>query len=160
VGAAEAARLAVRLFGQQRDRRPEQVLDALHRGLRSTRGAAVALAEIDLAAAQVRFAGVGNIAARIVTEDATRSLVSHNGIVGHQSARIHEFTYPFPPDATLIMHSDGLTSHWKHESYPGFVRRDPAVAAGLLYRDHARGRDDTSVVVFRPRTLDSRTGPL
>jgi anti-sigma regulatory factor (Ser/Thr protein kinase) len=148
-GAAEASRLAVRLFGEHGTRSPADVLEVLHRGLRHTRGAAVGIAEVDPAAGQLRFAGVGNIAARILTEGGMRSLVSHNGIVGLHSVRAHEFTYPFASDAMLVLHSDGLTSHWKHEAYPGFLRRDPAIAAALLYRDAERGRDDVSVVAYR-----------
>jgi anti-sigma regulatory factor (Ser/Thr protein kinase) len=135
-GAAEASRLAVRLFRDHGTRSPADVLEVLHRGLQHTRGAAVGIAEVDPAAGQLRFAGVGNIAARILTEGGMRSLV-------------HELTYPFASDAMLVMHSDGLTSHWKHEAYPGFLRRDPAIAAALLYRDAERGRDDVSVVAYR-----------
>ena len=125
------------------------MLEVLHLELQHTPGAAAGIAEVDPAAGQLRFAGVGNIAARILTEGGMRSLVSHNGIVGLHSVRAHEFTYPFSSDAMLVMHSDGLTSHWKHEAYPGFLRRDPAIAAALLYRDAERGRDDVSVVAYR-----------
>ena len=47
------------------------------------------------------------------------------------------------------MHSDGLKNQWKPEAYPGILRRDPALLAGLLYRDFARERDDSSVIVCR-----------
>jgi anti-sigma regulatory factor (Ser/Thr protein kinase) len=148
-GAAAAARVAVRLFRERATLAPVAMLELLHGALRATRGAAVAIARVDAAAGQVRFAGIGNIAARILTDAGTRSLVSHNGIVGLHGVRTSEFTYPFAADAMLVMHSDGLTSHWKHESYPGLLRRDPAIAAGLLYRDAERGRDDVSVVACR-----------
>lgn len=151
-GAAAAARLAVRLFRERGTLAPAAMLELLHGGLRPTRGAAVAIAHIDAAAKQVRFAGVGNVAARILTDTGTRSLVSHNGIVGLHGVRTSEFTYPFSADAMLVMHSDGITGHWKHETYPGFLRRDPAVAAALLYRDAERGRDDVSVLACRAST--------
>ena len=153
-GAADAAGLAIEIFRAHAALPPADCLAVLHQGLRATRGAAAAIAQFEPAAApgagQVRFAGIGNIAARIVTPpDGTRSLVSHNGIVGLHSVRSHEFTYPFPPGATLVMHSDGVTSHWKPEAYAGLLRRDPAIVAGLIHRDFSRGKDDTSVVVCR-----------
>ena len=151
-GAAAAARLAMRLFRERGTLAPAAMLELLHAGLRPTRGAAVAIARIDTAAGEVRFAGVGNIAARILTDGGTRSLVSHNGIVGLHSVRTTEFAYRLPADAMLVMHSDGITGHWKHETYPGFLRRDPAIAAALLYRDAERGRDDVSVVAWRAPT--------
>lgn len=153
-GAADAAALAIQIFRDHPALPPTECLAVLHQGLRATRGAAAAIAQLEPGpgpgTGQVRFAGIGNIAARIVTPpDGTRSLVSHNGIVGLHSVRSHEFTYPFPPGAALVMHSDGVTSHWKPEAYPGLLRRDPAIVAGLIHRDFSRGKDDSSVVVCR-----------
>ena len=76
-------------------------------------------------------------------------MISHNGIVGHQARPAQAFSYPWTSDTTLVMHSDGLKNHWKHEAYTGILRRDPALLAGLLYRDCARERDDSSVIVCR-----------
>jgi hypothetical protein len=44
------------------------------------------------------------------------------------------------------MHSDGLLSRWSLDVYPGLARRDPALLAGVLYRDFRRGRDDVTVL--------------
>jgi hypothetical protein len=63
--------------------------------------------------------------------------------------RVQEFSYPWEPDATLVVHSDGLSTRWRPESYPGLQRHDPAVMAGVLFRDFARARDDASVIVVR-----------
>jgi hypothetical protein len=127
-------------------------MDLLHRGLKSTRGAAAAIAEIEPGAGRLRYSGVGNISARLITDAGARALVSHNGIVGHQARRFQHFTYPWSADSTLVMHSDGITGHWKPESYPGLVRRDPALLAGVIYRDFSRERDDSTVVVCRQPT--------
>ena len=155
--AAEAARLAERLFRAHAARPAAEIMDFLHRGLKSTRGAAAAIAEIDGRAGRLRYAGVGNVAARIVTDAGIRALVSHNGIVGHQVSRIQGFEYPWLAGSTLIMHSDGITGHWKTEAWPGVMRRDPAIAAGLIYRDFSRERDDSTVVVIRHS--NHRTAP-
>ena len=144
-----AAREALRLFQESRRAAPAELLEELHAGLRATRGAAVAIAEIDLGRAVVRYAGLGNIAGSILSRGGTRSLVSHNGIVGHEARRIAEFSYPFPAGALLVLHSDGLTSRWTLDPYPGLGERHPAVVAGVLYRDFKRGRDDVAVVVAR-----------
>jgi hypothetical protein len=52
-----------------------------------------------------------------------------------------------PPSGLVIMHSDGLSSSWNLEAYPGLSRRHPALIAATLYRDASRGRDDVCVVV-------------
>jgi hypothetical protein len=48
-----------------------------------------------------------------------------------------------------VMFSDGLTTSWSPESHPDLFALDPMLIAGVLYRDHARGRDDASVVVWK-----------
>ena len=63
--------------------------------------------------------------------------------------KTQEFVYPYTPGALLVAHSDGLSARWQLDRYPGLFREDPALVAGLLYRDHARRRDDVSVVVGR-----------
>jgi anti-sigma regulatory factor (Ser/Thr protein kinase) len=147
--AAEASREAVRLFKEHAGRAPGAIIDLLHAGLRHTRGAAAAVAEIDVTRGVIRFAGIGNISAAVIRGETSRSLVSHNGIVGHEARRIQEFTVPFPADALLVLHSDGLATQWRVDAYPGLAGRDPGVIAGVLYRDWKRGRDDVTVVVAR-----------
>ena len=150
VNASDAAKEAVRIFRENARRSPTDILDLLHRGLRSTRGAAAAVAEVDLGRRMVRYAGLGNIAGWVVNDDSMRAMVSHSGIVGHQVRKIQAFEYPLPQGGVIILHSDGLSSKWKASSYPGLLRRDSALLAGALFRDFARDRDDASVVIYRP----------
>jgi anti-sigma regulatory factor (Ser/Thr protein kinase) len=148
-GAAEAATAAVRAFEQNATLAPELLLDRLHGALRSTRGAAAAIAEVDRRRGLVRFSGVGNIAATLVSDAGTRSLVSLHGTLGHDVRKLREFQYPWSRGVLLVMHSDGLVSHWTLNGYSGLATRHPALVAGVLYRDFQRGRDDTTVVVLR-----------
>jgi anti-sigma regulatory factor (Ser/Thr protein kinase) len=147
--AAEASRTAVDAFRKHASLAPGELLARVHEALRPTRGAAVAVAEVDARRGVVRFAGIGNISATIVSGGATRSLVSHHGTAGGAARRIQEFTYPFTAQDLLVAHSDGLGSHWTLDTYPGLAARSPALVAGVLYRDHQRGRDDTTVVAVR-----------
>jgi anti-sigma regulatory factor (Ser/Thr protein kinase) len=153
--AADAAVVAVREFMRDPLRSPEAALEDLHAALRATRGAAVSIAAIDLDQEVVLFAGLGNVSGAIVSGDARRSLVSHNGTAGHAARKMQEFTYPLPKGSTLVLHSDGLGTHWDPKSYPGLWVRQPAVIAGTLYRDFTRRRDDVTVVVAR-RNDDER----
>jgi anti-sigma regulatory factor (Ser/Thr protein kinase) len=148
--AAEAAETAVKAFEATPALEPGPMLAAIHEALRSTRGAAVAVAALDVEGRTVRFAGVGNITGTMLDGGGrVRNFVSHNGIVGHQARRVQEFAYPWDPAALVVLHSDGLSSHWTLDPYPGLVQHHPAVVAGVLYRDFNRGRDDVTVVVAR-----------
>jgi len=124
-------------------------LRAIHEGIRATRGAAVAVAELDPVAGQIRFAGVGNISATMIDPGARRSAVSMHGIAGHEMREVREFSYPWSRDSSLVMHSDGLTTRWDLDTYPALLTRDPVLVAGILWKDHRRPNDDATVVVAR-----------
>jgi len=147
--AADAAREAVRLFRAHAALDPLEILQRIHAALRSTRGAAVAIAVLDHDSHSLRYVGVGNISATILAGGETRSAVSFGGTVGHQLRKMQEFVYPFPARAMLVMHSDGMATSWHLDAYPGLVMRDPSLVAGVLYRDFQRGRDDVTVVAAR-----------
>jgi len=147
--AAAAAGQAVRAFENNLTLPPARLLEAIHLALRPTRGAAVAVAEIE-SGRQVKFAGIGNISGSIVAADnSVRHMVSHNGIAGHEARKFQEFTYPWSQGALLVLHSDGLNTRWRLESYPGLLARQPGLIAGVLYRDFDRKTDDVTVVVVR-----------
>jgi anti-sigma regulatory factor (Ser/Thr protein kinase) len=149
IDAAAASAKAVEVFSSESRTTIAELLQDIHLALRSTRGAAVSIAEIDSAAAGLRYVGIGNISATIHAPSGTRSLVSHNGIVGHTIQRIQEFSYELPSGALVVLHSDGIRSRWALDAYPGLARRDPTVIAGILFRDFERGRDDATALVAR-----------
>jgi anti-sigma regulatory factor (Ser/Thr protein kinase) len=148
--AAIAASEAIRLFRANPWSPPAETLERIHAGLRATRGAAVAVAVIEPEPGIVLYAGLGNIAGQVLAHDArARSMVSHHGTAGHDARRIGEFQYPWSHGSSLVMHSDGLGTHWDLEAYHGLALRHPTLVAAVLYRDHQRGRDDTTVVIVR-----------
>ena len=151
LGAADAARLAVRAFEAAPGLPPGAQVAAISDALRGSRGAAVSVARIDRTRGVVVYSGLGNVAGAIVTAGTSRHMVSANGTAGHNAGRIHEFTYPWSDEAVLVMHSDGLASRWQIDRYPGLPDRHPSLVAGVLYRDWSRGRDDVTVVAARLR---------
>lgn len=149
--AADASRKAVRLFRENVTLEGTRLLDILHAGLRSTRGAAVAIADVRQGEGEVRFTGVGNVSGTLIVGATSRSMVSQNGTVGAEMRRVQEFKYPFTDDTLLVMYSDGLASRWQLSQYPGLRFKHPSLVAGVLYRDHRRARDDVTVLVAASR---------
>jgi anti-sigma regulatory factor (Ser/Thr protein kinase) len=148
--AAEAALAAIESLKKSPAAEPARVIDNAHNVMRATRGAAMAAARIDFERDEVRFAGIGNIGACVYDDDGIRrQLVSHNGIVGNNMRKVQEFTVPCAPGALCILHSDGLSTQWSLETYPGLQARHPALIAAVLMRDFARARDDAMVLVVR-----------
>jgi anti-sigma regulatory factor (Ser/Thr protein kinase) len=147
--AALAARGAVDAFEKSDQMDSVRVMETIHRALAPTRGAAVAVARVDRPAHLVRFSGIGNISAALLTGGTTKRMVSLNGTAGHVSPRVREFTYPYTGAATVILHSDGLSAKWDTETYPGLAMCRPSVIAGVLSRDFRRSNDDAIIVVLR-----------
>jgi anti-sigma regulatory factor (Ser/Thr protein kinase) len=147
--AAEAAEKAIRAFDASSHVSPASMVAAMNGALRSTRGAAVAVAQIDFTAGIIAFAGIGNISGTLIDEETTRKTMSHNGIVGHTVRSIQEFIYPCSRNTLVVLHTDGLATSWHLQAYPGLTEKHPGVVAAILYRDFTRGRDDVTVVVAR-----------
>jgi anti-sigma regulatory factor (Ser/Thr protein kinase) len=147
--AALAVEAAEKVFEDNLGGDCTRLMEDIHRALAPTRGAAAAIARIDTAQRLVRYVGIGNIAGVLVSQGVMRRMVSHNGTAGHIAPRIREFTYPWTGSATVILHSDGLSAKWDLDAYPGLAASHPSLIAGVLFRDHRRGRDDASIVVMR-----------
>jgi anti-sigma regulatory factor (Ser/Thr protein kinase) len=147
--ADEASETATRVFAQAVGTSLTESLERIHAALRTTRGAAIAGAFIDPAGCRIEFGGIGNVAGTIVSDSGTRSMVSHNGTAGHSARKVGTFTYDWPANGVMVMHTDGLASHWKLDRFPGLARRHPSLIAAQLYRDCARGRDDVTIVACR-----------
>jgi anti-sigma regulatory factor (Ser/Thr protein kinase) len=150
--AAHAAETAALAFYDNIDKECVPLVEAIHRALAPTRGAALAVARIDGDARVVRFVGVGNIGAVMVNGGDARRMASYNGTAGHVAPRIREFTYPFTSRPLVILHSDGLSARWEIAAYPGLVAGHPSLVAGLLFRHFRRDRDDATVVAMRAAT--------
>lgn len=147
--AAKAAQMAVSTFEEHPAYDAVRLLETMHKALAPTRGAAVGLATVDASARLIRFVGVGNIAGAIVSNGSTKKMISHNGTIGHIAPRIREFTYPYGGSVTVILHSDGLSTKWDLNAYPGLATSHPSLIAGTLFRDHRRDNDDASIVVMQ-----------
>jgi anti-sigma regulatory factor (Ser/Thr protein kinase) len=126
---------------------PADAIRYMHDRLRATRGAAVAVVRLDPVHRKLTFAGIGNIAAWVDDGEARHGLLSTPGIVGHNARKFSEMQIALPPGATVILHSDGLTSKWDLGAYPGLRSRDAHLVAATLMRDAAVHHDDASILV-------------
>ena len=149
LAAAEAAQEAIATFHARIDCAPGEILSYMHDALRKTRGAVAGIAEIRPTERKLSFAGIGNIAAVLLSPAKSQSLISHNGTLGSIATRIQPFHFEWMPNSMLILHSDGLQSRWDLSSYAGLVSRHPAIIGGTLLRDFRRQRDDASIVVVK-----------
>jgi anti-sigma regulatory factor (Ser/Thr protein kinase) len=147
--AARASGAAVRSFLTSQETSPRLLIEALHRSLRETRGAAVAVARVEADSGRVIYAGVGNISGRIVDTGSSSQLPSQPGIVGSNVPAVRELPARMERGQSLVMHSDGLTERWTLDDLPGILAADPVVMSAALLRAAGVRRDDASVLVAR-----------
>ena len=147
--AATASSAFVRIIRESPGLQIEELLQRGHDALRPTRGAAAAIARIYPGQGRLDFAGIGNIAGTIASDDASRKVVSLSGIVGHEMRKVQTFSYPWSASAMFVMQSDGVSASWNPDHYPGLSQHDPVLVAAVLYRDYCRGNDDATVVVAK-----------
>jgi anti-sigma regulatory factor (Ser/Thr protein kinase) len=160
--AFDAAQTALEVFAKEVLQSPVSILRALDQALRTTRGAVALVADVDWATRRMRSIGFGNIAAKLLQPDRRAAgIISHPGTLGQgtfpggkrgpEIERAREFTHHWPENGLLIIHSDGLSSRWDLDDYPGIRGKDPSLIAGVLYRDFRNQKDDVVVLVCRER---------
>jgi anti-sigma regulatory factor (Ser/Thr protein kinase) len=147
--AARASAAALDVAASRRGEPPGALLGAMHPALAGTRGAAVAIAQLVPDEGVLRFAGIGNVAARLVTGAGERRLVSRPGIVGGPAgSRIPaDAVHPWHQGSLLVLHTDGLTDRWALRTWPELVGRHVGAVAGWLLWQSGRKRDDACVLV-------------
>jgi anti-sigma regulatory factor (Ser/Thr protein kinase) len=149
--AAAASQAAAATFSERPFEEPSETMQRLHHRLSGGRGAAAACAVLDTDKAKVVYSGVGNISGCVIKGERSKGMVSHNGTLGVQLLRKQQFEYEFSQGSRVVMHSDGMSARWAVGAYPGLFARHAAVIAAVLYRDHARARDDVTVIVSGAR---------
>lgn len=145
--AAIAAKRAIKLALEYKDLPPAAILGQMHAGLSATRGAAASLFHTDFH--RVQYAGIGNIAGTVIRADGISRMVSVNGTLGMHSPQIKVFDYPGARDMLIILHTDGISSGWSLDKYPGLIAAHPSIVAAVLFRDFSRNRDDATVLAVR-----------
>jgi anti-sigma regulatory factor (Ser/Thr protein kinase) len=147
--ASEAAREAERILHESTSISPAIILRDTHDALRKTRGAAVAVAAIEVEVGRLLFTGVGNVSATLLDRQNSRGLASHNGTAGHEVRKVQEFAFPWISNNLLVMHTDGVSGRWDLRDYPGIWNKPASMIAAVLYRDFVRERDDATVLVAK-----------
>jgi anti-sigma regulatory factor (Ser/Thr protein kinase) len=127
---------------------PAVLLERVHRRLSGSRGAAVGIVRISGPVA--RFAGLGNVAASVLSAGTRKSMLSVPGIAGHQARTFRQFEYEVPPGAAVILHSDGISGRWQADALPGLETRDPLLIGAVLLAAAGIHRDDAGVLVVKP----------
>ncbi|CAA9313570.1 MAG: hypothetical protein AVDCRST_MAG71-849 [uncultured Lysobacter sp.] len=127
---------------------PARCLTLAHERSHGTRGSVGSIIHYDAAQGALVHAGIGNIAVSLVGPDNARGLASQNGTLGSTCPAVRENRVQVAARTLVVAHTDGLSSRWSVQAYPGLRSRHPQVVASVLFRDTQRVRDDATVLVI------------
>lgn len=124
------------------------MIEGLHRCLKGTRGAVAAVCRFDASTGVLKYAGVGNIALRLVGRQ-TESLVTTDGVLGYGVIHAGEKEQKLFAGTTLIMHSDGISTHFDILECPGLLYKGADEIAKTLLDRFGDRDDDASCIVMK-----------
>lgn len=127
-----------------------ELIPVIHDRLKSTRGAVLSIASINMTTLAIEYIGIGNISTYIVFPDQVRTLLNDDGFLGYTLPKYRVRISDFSKAQKLIMCSDGIKSiprkkllHFGNRSV-----RDIAKAVAETWYDN---RDDGTVLVVQKK---------
>jgi anti-sigma regulatory factor (Ser/Thr protein kinase) len=155
LGHGPFARRAAQTARQYVERHVDQPLDVIFRGVgracRATRGVVMALARFDWGGTRLTFASIGNIEARVFGSVEPINFALRRGIVGVNAPNPVVTLHRWQPNQVLVLHSDGLTTHWRWEDFRDLRSVSASVMARRLLQALAKDDDDATVLVVKGR---------
>jgi serine/threonine protein phosphatase PrpC len=153
LGHGQFAHRAAQAARQYVETHLDQPLKIIFRGVgrtcRATQGVVMALARIDWALGKLTFASVGNVEARILGSPQPVNFIVRRGVIGLNAPDPVVTEHRWEPTHVLVLHSDGLKTHWRWEDFAHLQDAAASVVAQQLLQRLARDDDDVTVVVVR-----------
>ena len=150
MGAHEAVEKAGEVFAECAGESPTEIIRYIHERIRKTRGIVGVVIVLDKKTRRWTIAGVGNISIKWMGHNTSRTYISYNGIIGYSipgSLNDHDLSqdefYEF------IACSDGVRSRWDLGKLPGICAHHGMIIAAAIFKEFARGTDDTSIIVCK-----------
>jgi len=133
----------------------DRPLDDIFRGVglscRATRGVVMAVALINWSLRKLSLANVGNVEVRMVNSPQPPSFRVRRGVIGLNAPNPVITEHDWHEDNILIIHSDGLRSHWTWKDFAALEPEPSTVIAQRMLHRLARDHDDATVLVVKNR---------
>jgi anti-sigma regulatory factor (Ser/Thr protein kinase) len=150
VDANLAVRKAAEAFLLCEEESPSETIRFIHAAIRKTRGIVGTVVRYEAATRNWKVAGVGNIAVKWLAPTNSRNHIAYNGIIGYNIPNtmndqlVSQDEFP-----QFIACSDGIRSRWELTKFPILNQHHGTIIATALYKEYARGTDDSSVIVCK-----------
>ena len=130
-----------------------EIFRSVGRACRATRGVVMALARFDFEnpqdAFRLTFASVGNIEARVFNSPEPVKFILRRGIIGLNAPNPVVTEHHWKPSNILVLHSDGVRTHWQWADFAQLAKESATVIAQWLLGALAKEEDDATIVVVR-----------
>jgi serine/threonine protein phosphatase PrpC len=157
--AHQAAQAALQYVETHLHQPLKTIFQGVGRTCRATQGVVMALARIDWTLGKLTFASVGNVEARILGSQQPVNFIVRRGVIGLNAPDPVVTEHRWEPAHVLVLHSDGLKTHWRWEDFAHLQSAPASVVAQKLLQQLARDDDDVTVVVVRgARDAQPNTG--
>jgi len=147
--AATVAAVAEAFLAENCRKPVADLMQGLHERLKGSRGAVAFLGRLDLATGDFRFAGIGNISAKVFGTDDPRRLMSKDGVVGYMMSTPREQILRLIPRDIVMLCSDGVREHFDILEHPGLLRGSAENVVENMLSQLSKGDDDASCLVMR-----------
>jgi anti-sigma regulatory factor (Ser/Thr protein kinase) len=150
--AREAADRALRSVRQSENLVSAELLRATDGALARSRGAVMAVAQLDEADAAIDFASVGNVATQAVRFRQTRKFSGSSFVLGIPTPspkRITSERIPVDASDVIVMCSDGISSRFTLEERRDLLHASPVEIAQHVLETFGQDNDDATVLVAR-----------
>ncbi len=150
--AEKASSKAIRFIRDNMSMAFDDMLLNVHDKLHKTRGTSLTLVRLSLSDRTVTHAGIGNVEVRIYPSEGL-ALVPRYGVLGMgPPPKVKINRTKWPHNGILIIFTDGLSGRWDINEIPGFNDLHVTTISNLLIGEHARPKDDATVVVVKEIT--------
>lgn len=165
-GAHQASRQAVHYIERHFNQALPNIFRGAGRACRATRGVVMALVRFDWEAPRgaresrspnneyhirLSAATIGNIEMRICGGQERMKFLFRRGIVGKRAPNPLITEHLWNEDNLLILHSDGLRTHWNWQDFSHLTGKSATQSAQALLRALAKDNDDATVVVVKEK---------
>ncbi len=150
VEAYKANQLAIKSFINTLYESPAERIKIMHGALKRSRGGVGIIFDINLNTLKLIFCGLGNIAAKVLSEGKIKNCISYNGIIGHTfPMTFHSITHDWTLNNYLIITSDGINTRWDFNAISNIMKHDPSIIAASLFKNFSRGNDDCLIIIVK-----------
>ncbi len=143
---AQKAAIAAQQYVQAHYDQPlEKIFFGAGRACRGTRGAVMALVRFT-SPTRMEWASVGNVEVRAWSDSVKIPFAVKRAVLGMEQVTVRAQSLEWKRGWLLVLHTDGLRSHWQWSDFPGIEKESAQSAAKRLMRELASERDDATVL--------------